>query len=269
MAKAVKTFLVCTVMILLFAATVFFVGWTQFKIKTDSAGVVISKTGGIALRTVTPGEFSWFWEFLLPTNAELKLFSTKPVAFRKRISGELQSASFYKNVVNDALDFSYKFDFSVSAAARADALPQLLKQSVISDQPSLDEYIALSVQNAVSAAVAYFLSEAERGNALHPEAMDTEQLLAIIDAERKYTGVLFTAFAVTEAAAPDYALYKKIRALPLPAMHLVAEKAPTASEASNPQPPLDLEDDGRTEREDASFSHGEIKKRKILLEKND
>ncbi len=265
MAKAVKTFLVCAVMILLFAAAVFFIGWPQLKIKTDSAGVVVSKTGGISPHPVVPGEFSWFWEFLLPTNAELKLFSTKPLSFRKDMSGELPLAALYKNTVNGALDFSYAFHFSVSAAVKTESLPTLLKQSLISDQPSLNDYIALSVQNAVSSAVAYFLSEAERGAVLHPEAMDKEQLLALIDAGRKYPGILFTAFAVTEAALPDYALYKEVRSLPLPTSRIAAEAPLPELEALTPLRESTQDAAGQKDADEAALSTSEIKKLKKLL----
>ena len=74
MKKAVRSFITCLVILVIFGGAVFFIGWTQLRIKPDCVGVIKSKTSGVQKKPVYPGMFSWNWEFLIPTNADLKLF---------------------------------------------------------------------------------------------------------------------------------------------------------------------------------------------------
>ena len=84
MGKKIRIFFVCFIILVLFSGALFFIGWTQFRVKADTAGVLVSKTGGVNENVIEGREFSWHWEFLLPTNAQLRLFSTKPVMVEKK-----------------------------------------------------------------------------------------------------------------------------------------------------------------------------------------
>ena len=93
--------------LLIFFGAVFFIGWTQIKVKPDSYAIVISKTSGVDPNPVIPGEFSWHWQFLIPTNAELKIFSINPVNAKKTISGSVTNPNSIQNI-------DYSFDFAIS-----------------------------------------------------------------------------------------------------------------------------------------------------------
>ena len=86
-----KKFLACVFILAVFTGAVFYVGWTQFRVKPDTIGIVVSKTNGVDEKPVLNGEFAWHWQFLLPTNATLKTFQIKPVSVQKTISGCLPS----------------------------------------------------------------------------------------------------------------------------------------------------------------------------------
>ena len=86
-----KKFLLALFILAVFSGFVFYIGWTEIKVNPDEIGVVISKTGGLDPEPVINGEFSWHWEFLLPTNAKIKTFSLKPLNVTKSVSGELIS----------------------------------------------------------------------------------------------------------------------------------------------------------------------------------
>ena len=110
-----KTFGRILAVLILFAAGgfVFYLGWIQFRIAPDSCGVLVSKTSGIQEKPVEPGNFAWRWEPVLPTNAELRIFSLSPYAVSKNVCGQLPSASFYSLQLKNTPDFSYSFDFDI------------------------------------------------------------------------------------------------------------------------------------------------------------
>ena len=64
MGKKIRIFFVCFIILVLFSGALFFIGWTQFRVKADTAGVLVSKTGGVNENVIEGGEFSWHWEFL-------------------------------------------------------------------------------------------------------------------------------------------------------------------------------------------------------------
>ena len=97
---------ICLLIILIFSGFVFWKGWTSLRVKPEKFGIVISKTSGINEKPVVNGEFAWNWQFLLPTNAELKLFSIEPVSVTQTITGNLPSGELYTKY----LDSSYRFE---------------------------------------------------------------------------------------------------------------------------------------------------------------
>ena len=109
-----KKFFACVVILAIFSSVVFYFGWTQFRVKPQQVGIVISKTDGIDETPVTNGTFSWHKEFLIPTNAELKLFSIKPVNLTKTVKGQLPSGNVYTAVYNSSDNFDYFLSFSMS-----------------------------------------------------------------------------------------------------------------------------------------------------------
>ena len=93
-----KKFLACVFILAVFSGVVFYFGWTQFRVKPDTIGIVVSKTHGIDDKPVLNGKFSWHWQFLLPTNAELRTFEIKPVNVTKEVSGCLPSGEAYASI---------------------------------------------------------------------------------------------------------------------------------------------------------------------------
>jgi hypothetical protein len=85
MKKKLTSFLECLLILIAFGGFVFFIGWTQFKIEPNNVGILISKTSGINNKPIYPGTFSWHWEFLIPTNAQLKMFTQEPYIISKEV----------------------------------------------------------------------------------------------------------------------------------------------------------------------------------------
>ncbi len=74
MKKAIIKFFIWLIVLLAISGTVFFFGWLQFSVPAGSYGVMLSKSGGYYNEVITPGEFSWRWERLVPTNSEILIF---------------------------------------------------------------------------------------------------------------------------------------------------------------------------------------------------
>ena len=96
MKKKITSFLVCLLILIAFGGFVFFIGWTQFKIEPSNVGILVSKTSGINNKPVYPGTFSWHWEFLIPTNAQLKMFTQEPYIISKNVKGTLPNGEIYQ-----------------------------------------------------------------------------------------------------------------------------------------------------------------------------
>ena len=138
MTKKGKAFLV---LLLLFSSAVFFLGWTQIRIKPDTIGIVVSRTNGISSKAAEAGKFSWHWQFLIPKNAKLRIFSVLPYNFKKTVEGVLPSSDLIGTAVQGKTDFSYKVELNVSLSISPGGIIKLMKEGKITDQKSLDSFM--------------------------------------------------------------------------------------------------------------------------------
>lgn len=265
MAKAFKTFIVCTVITLLFTLSLFFLGWTQFKIKMGTVGVIVSKTGGVSSKLAKPGIFSWHWEFLIPTNAELKIFSVKPYDFSETIEGELPAAGILKNAFRNSPDFSYKFDFKITVSVAEDFLPELIRSAAVSDQTTLEKYIHSAAEEAAVAAASYFLINRDAHIALRQDTDAPAKLLEALGIAKKYPALNFSSFYAATAFMPDYKLYLRAQELYAP---LLSDSL-RAGEQSDllPHPfGVDAEENIERSSSDKALSEDDIRVLKKLLD---
>ena len=212
-----KKFSISLFILILFSSVVFFIGWTQFKVKADKVGVVISKTSGIDDTPVENGLFSWHWQFLLPTNASLKTFSIVPLNTTKTITGQLPSGDLYTSIYNSPDNFSYRFKFSISLTLSPQAIVQLLKLNKITDDTDLHSYLENAADGIAQLAADYYLKKAAENPDFRPESVRREDLLRNIKIYEDYPELDLSVFALTDSKIPDYTLYKKVRGQLLPA----------------------------------------------------
>ena len=204
-----KKFFLCVLILLGFFGFLFFTCWTQIKVKPQSFGVVVSKLSGINETPVTNGKFSFNREFLLPTNAELKIFTLKPVVSSKHIEGELPSADFYSN--NGLYDFHYSFDFSFEAHVEPENVISLMKESKISNNEELQEYINRTGDSIVQDVAAYFLKACSEQEEFIPESLGIVDLYKACSLYENYPWLQIDVLALKASKIPDYRLYKAIR----------------------------------------------------------
>ena len=211
MAKKIKSFLFSLIIILLFAAAVFYLGWTQIKIKPNHIGVVVSKTGGVSQKIAESGKFSWYWEFLLPTNATLRSFSVLPYNFSKKISGQLPSADIFRNYSSLRPDFSYSADISITIEITKEQIVALCKKNIISDQESLNQFMekkaSFLVEETEKKLFEYYLGENTSSSAYY---LDSRNIFAdsAFYSQKDAEGIEVTAFSITNQKFPDGDLYR-------------------------------------------------------------
>ena len=213
MKKFFKNLFACFIILVVFGAVLFFLGWTQFRVPSDGFGIIVSKTGGISSRPVVPGVFSWHWEFLIPSNAELKTFKNQNFSLTRRITGSLSSGDTYKSVDDSINNFDYRFVYKISAAVKPEDVIKLLKSAVILDEESLSAYVEEKSDSLCRNISAVILKKSEKSTAFRPELLSTEELLELSNYNQENEYVAFSSVAVTEAMIPDFYLYEHARAV--------------------------------------------------------
>lgn len=142
MKKIIGTFFIfITIGIILF-----FIGWSSFIIPQGSHAVLVSKTGGVYETPIESGSFHWNWELLIPTNAELKSYVIKQETFSLSINDSLPLSNIYEKLMSETVDFMWKIDCSIQTKIKPSVLPMLVKESLITDQESLEIYHQKRVQ---------------------------------------------------------------------------------------------------------------------------
>lgn len=212
MAKKGRSFLASTIIIFIFALAVFYIGWTQIKIRPNHIGVVVSKTGGVSPKVAESGTFSWYWEFLLPTNAELRLYSVLPYHFTRKITGELPSAETYRAFSSFRPDFSYSADVSITVEISKKGIYELCKKNAISDQASLDHYMEkmadFLTEEALKTLNAHYSDDAKPSQT--PFYLDSRTVFSNSDfyTQKDFSEIEITEFSITNQHMPDADLYR-------------------------------------------------------------
>lgn len=123
--------LISFIFILIAAGTIFYFGWVQFDLPSNTYGVLFSKTGGYDKTTLSPGKFNWKWERILPTNSTLYKFTIENQNVSLDYKGDLPSSELYSSITPQNPDFSYNMTFSISYRLNAEDLPGLLSDGII------------------------------------------------------------------------------------------------------------------------------------------
>ena len=205
-----KKFLACVFILALFTGAVFYIGWTQFRVKPDTIGIVVSKTSGVCEKPVLNGQFAWHWQFLLPTNATLKTFHIKPVDVRKTVSGCLPSGEAYASIFNAQGLFDYSFTFDIQLTLSPEAVVALMQENKIADDSDLPLYLEGAAGTLAQHAAAYILNRAENNSAFRVEAIRREELLRGIQIYKDFPEIDVSVFSIQSSKLPDFNMYKKM-----------------------------------------------------------
>ncbi len=205
-----KKFLISLFILIIFSTVVFFFGWTQYRVKPEEFGVVISKTDGIDETPVENGKFSWYWQFLLPTNAVIKTFNVEPVFVTKQIKGTLPSGDFYASY-NPKETFDYSFEFSMSLTVSEHDVIQLLKENKISNQDDLQQFINHSADTIAQLAADFYLKKIQENPKFRLESVKRDELLRAIKFYEDCPLIELMNFSLISSKVPDFELYDKLK----------------------------------------------------------
>lgn len=209
-----KKFLACVFILAVFTGIIFYLGWTQYRVKPDSIGIVVSKTNGVDDKPVLNGKFAWHWQFLLPTNATLKTFQIKPVSIQKTITGTLPSGEAYAALYNAEKLFDYSFTFDIQLTVSPEAVVELMQQNKITDDKDLTVYLEGAAGTLAQHAAAYILNRAETNSssntAFRTEALRREEILRGIQIYKDFPELDVTVFSIQNSKLPDFNMYKRI-----------------------------------------------------------
>lgn len=176
---------ICFLIILIFGAFVFFVGWTQIKVKPGNIGVVQSKTGGVSKNLVIPGKFSWHKEFLIPTNAQIQKFEYKPYNGSKTITG--------KRYTGD-----YTFTFQISLSYEAELIADLLNDNKISNQDDFESYLDGVASYLAQRAADYILIKFNQDPYFSPQSLTISELVSALAFYKEYPDFDINVLAITD-----------------------------------------------------------------------
>lgn len=205
-----KKFLACLLILAVFTGAVFYIGWTQFRVKPDTIGIVVSKTSGVNEKPVLNGEFAWHWQFLLPSNAALKTFQIKPVSVQKTINGTLPSGEAYASIYGAQGLFDYSFTFDILLTVSPEAVVELMQLNKVTDDTDLTAYLEGAASTLAQKAANYILTRAEGNPSFRTESLKREEILRGIQIYKDFPEIDVSVFAITSSKLPDYNMYKKI-----------------------------------------------------------
>ena len=162
MLKSMKTFrtlLILVIVLLAGAGLVFFFGWTQFSIPAGKYGVMLSKSGGYYQKVITPGQLTWRWERLIPTNARIFVFDLAPRQVHYTAEGALPSADQYSKVLNIKDNFSWSFSVDALVTLKPEYLVAAVTKNGLQTQEGLETAIDSGVQAALQTLMYRYVSE--------------------------------------------------------------------------------------------------------------
>lgn len=147
-----KTFLIILVILVILAGVAFYFGWVQIHLPAEHYAVVFTKTGGYDEEVIRPGEFSWRWERLVPTNMTLYKFDLHPRSEKIPFQGNLPSAELYSSILPENPDFSYRGEIDVTFMIAPESLPALVAEKKLLPD-SLEDFFSDQAQTLSTSAL--------------------------------------------------------------------------------------------------------------------
>lgn len=210
--NSMKKFLLSFIIIAVFSGFVFWTGWTQAKVPPKYCGIVVSKTDGVSENPVTNGKFSWYWQFLLPTNAQIQTFNIQPLSFSKSFATELPSSDFVKQVFKTTATFDYTFSFDIMLTVSPEGLLGLYKENMISDEKSLYEYLDGAATYIAQMAGGYFIKKSQENPKFRPETVRRDDLMRYVQPYIEYPQIEVSTVALTSYTLADTELFNVLKA---------------------------------------------------------
>jgi len=200
------------ILIIAVGGSVFYFGWIQFQLPERTYGVIFTKTGGWDDEVLRPGEFSWRWERLIPTNMSLYRVPLHRQTVTIEKEGTLPSGKIYATVLEEEARFDYALELRLIYNLKVELLPELVREGGLEPATMEKWYEGLNRQIA-SRAVEIIEEEAQRmdtkDSALYELAELQESLLTKLSED--FVHVDFETVEPRHLEIPDPALYRAAR----------------------------------------------------------
>jgi len=197
------------VVLLIAGAAVFYIGWIQFKVKPGECGVLVSKTNGVYSKPILPGTFVWRWERLLPTNADIRIFSLTPKQSKQTVSGALPSAELYSKQLKEEPDFSYCANIVVTLGMKSEEIVSHVQKYNWKSQAELDSFLESKSSVLAKRIMEYCILKKKESMTFVPTAVTAEELNKMVsDDEADFSDVMIDSIQIAYIKIPDFALYE-------------------------------------------------------------
>lgn len=199
------------ILLAVFSAVIFYIGWITFRVKPGFCAVMTSKTSGIYEKPIIAGSWTWRWERLLPTNITLETFDLAPYKTTQVIAGDLPSAKLYKEYVSSDVDFSYNIKFNISMSISPEQIVKLYKKNILKTNYDLQEYYN-NKSRIVASLIADYIIENNKGYKIQPSALTEAEILKIImNKKDEFEGIAFSSIEISDCRIPDFEVYCKAK----------------------------------------------------------
>ena len=200
-----KAFLIILVILVVLAGTAFYFGWVQILLPPENYAVVFTKIGGYDDQVIRPGEFSWRWERLIPTNMTLYTFDLHPRTLDVSFEGSLPSGQLYSSILPENPDFSLSGNVTIQFGIVPESLPSLVAEEKLSPETLDDFYEARAEQ--ISNRVMNSLKEVQSDLASSATLnLQMERKLA-----REFPDLKILSLRTETVSVPDLELYELAR----------------------------------------------------------
>jgi hypothetical protein len=208
-----RKFLMTVLILIILGGAAFFFGWVQLTVPPGAYGVMRSKTHGVDPRLIREGEFRWAWYKLIPTNTEIRVFSTAPAGRSISSRGLLPSGAAYTSLAGLNADFSYEISGNLSFNLKPDSLPALIARYNIGDQAGLDaftETLAGEIEAYALRRLRFYAEDEQK-----MEEIFTTGALARLseDINGAFPDIENLSCIFHGIRFPDFALYRSVRAI--------------------------------------------------------
>lgn len=206
-----KKFFINLIVLAIFSAVIFYIGWITFMIKPGYCAVMTSKTCGVYEKPIVAGAFTWRWERLLPTNVTLETFDLTPYRTSQTVAGELPSAKLYKDYAASSADFSYNIKFNIGMSISPEQILKLYRENKLKTNEDLQEYYGNRAKVAAGL-ISDFIIKKNTGTVITPSALtESEVLEAVMSKKDEFEGIAFSMVEVSDCRIPDIEVYNKAK----------------------------------------------------------
>ncbi len=202
-----KAFVIILIILVALGGAAFIYGWVSLFIPADTYCVGFSKTYGFDEFITRPGEFSWRWERLIPTNFTLYKFKLEPKTERIQLKGDLPSATVYSSVLPESPDFRYDLEVSLTLMVKPSSLPSLVKDQYLRPK-NLEDWMKTKT-DAILARVPQALSDMNNAEDYYNPSSLRKAIDDVI--EQNFPEIRLLDFTVENLHVPDIRLYQKAR----------------------------------------------------------